>query len=643
MSQNKTRYRFIIISRFLSAGIQLLHSKLKWPQIKFLQAVSLGLTLIFLFVLTSASFADLNTDEAKEELEGMNVLDVFDKASVADVIIPEDTTPRFLVKELKFSGNDVMSTDELLKDLPQIYTVSEQKDETTVEQIYDFRVIEEIINNPGQSREVSLKTIQGFTKYILSVYQKKGYAGIYVYVPAKAVEGTAELAGQILPIEVLEGKAAEITIERYDFDRQEKEEGFLKDSVLKSWSPVKTGQVIKKKTLDDFVRLLNLNPDRYISAVISRGTEADALSLSYDVYEANPWHWYVQVDNAGTKDRQWSPRLGLINTNLFGFDDRFSVMYQAPWEKGMEEEYAVFGSYDFPLLTPRLRLNLYAGYSQFDITPEGGAGINFLGNGSFYGGILSYNLFQIDKWFVDITGSISHEKSKVTPSLGLASDVKMDLWGSGFRIHRSDNMSNTSLSFNRIESMSGSSKEDFELARLDTNPDFTIYYTSASHNQYLDPDKVNRLSGSFRLITSDERLVPAKMTTFGGLYTVRGYEEDEIVADGGILASAQYEFDLVKLSEAEENREDESQESTKEKPWLRKLAPLVFIDCGRAVMKNPVAGESEIRELCSIGTGLICELGDNFSAGVYYGWPLRGTEETDRGDGRLNLSLIMRW
>jgi hemolysin activation/secretion protein len=643
MSQSKTRYNLIMIDQFLSVGTVLFRSMLKWLQVNFSQASSLSLTLIVFFVLTTASFADTNTDEAKAELESMNVLDVLDEASAADVIIPEDTTPRFSVKELKFSGNEVISTDELLKDLPEIYTVSEQKDEATFKQIYDFRVLEEIINSPGQSREVSLKTIQGFTKYILSVYQKKGYAGIYVYVPAKAVEGTAELTNQILPIEVLEGKASEITIERYDFDRQEKEEGFLKDSVLKAWSPVKTGQVIKKKTLDDFVRLLNLNPDRYVSAVISRGTQPDALSLSYDVYEANPWHWYVQVDNAGTKDKQWSPRLGVINTNLFGFDDRFSVMYQAPWEKGIEEEYAVFGSYDFPLLTPRLRMNLYAGYSQFDITPEGGAAINFLGNGSFYGGILSYNLFQIDSWFFDVTGSISHERSKVTPSLGLASDVDMDLWGSGFRIHRSDNKSNTSFSLNRVESMGGSSKEDFELARLDTKPDFTIYYTSATHSQYLDPDKVNRLSGSFRLITSDERLVPAKMTTFGGLYTVRGFEEDEIVADGGILASAQYEFDLVKNIEAEENREAESAESKKEKPWLRKLAPLIFIDCGRAVIKDPVAGESGIRELCSIGTGLICELGDNFSAGIYYGWPLRGTDETDRGDGRLNMSLIMRW
>ncbi|MHC4459861.1 MAG: ShlB/FhaC/HecB family hemolysin secretion/activation protein [Planctomycetota bacterium] len=568
--------------------------------------------------------------EAKREVE------------VERLNLPEDTSPRFVVKELQISGNNLVSTAKLLEKLPLAYKVSIRRDDTTVEETYDFRVLHEVIVDPGREREVSLKTIQGLTKYVLSIYRDKGYAGIYVYVPAEAVDKeTVKLKDEILPIEVLEGKVAKISIERYDFDRQKVEEGFLKESVLESWLPIKEGEVIQKKELDDFVRLLNLNPDRYISAVISRSTEPDALNLGYDIYEANPWHWYLQVDNAGTKDRQWTPRIGVINTNLTGVDDRFSAMYQVPWEKGIEEEYSLFGSYDFPLFIPRLRLNLYAGYSQFDIPTA--VGISFLGNGSFYGGILSYNVFQMNDWFFDVTGSLSRERSKVTPSLGLASDVDMDLWGVGINVHRSDDMSNTSLTFNRVESMGGSSRDEFALARLNTDPDFIIYNFGAAHSQYLDPDKINRLSGSFRLITSDERLVPAKMTTFGGLYSVRGYEEDEIVTDGGILVSGQYEFDLVKYSESREGGETESEEAQVEKPWLRKLAPLAFIDYGRAKIQDPVVGEEEIRNLCSIGVGTIVELGDNFSAGIYYGWPLRGTDDTDKGEGRLNLSFVYRF
>jgi hemolysin activation/secretion protein len=315
-------------------------------------------------------------------------------------------------------------------------------------------------------------------------------------------------------------------------------------------------------------------------------------------------------------------------------------MYQAPWEKGIEDEYAVFGSYDFPVFTPRLRLNLYSGYSQFDIPA---AGINFLGNGSFYGGRLSYNVLQKLDWFFDLTGSFSQERSKVTPSLGIASDVDMELLGVGVNVHRSDDMSNTSLTFNRSENIGGSSKRRFENARVETDPDFAIYDFAAIHSQHLDTAKVNRISGSFRLITSDERLVPAKMTTFGGLYSVRGYEEDEIVADGGMLISGQYEFDLVRHGKAKQGQQNNAEQKETKKSLLRKLAPLVFVDYGRAKIKYPVPGERRVRELCSVGAGTIIEVGDDFTAQIYYGWPLRGTDETDRGEGRLNMSFIKRF
>ena len=379
---------------------------------------------------------------------------------------------------------------------------------------------------------------------------------------------------------------------------------------------------------------------------MSKGAEPETLSVGYNIYEANPWHYFLQVDNAGTKDRRYAPRVGLINTNLTGRDDRFTVFYQAPWEKGMEDRYSIFGSYDLPIMGPRLRLELFAGYSQFDV--EGGGGIDFLGHGSLYGGKLRYNAFQTDGWFFDLTTSLTREKSKVSSSIFssiLGSEVEMDLWGIGFDIHRRSDMSNTSITFDRIQSVGGSSQRRFwdsaagTGARTNADRDFTIYTTAASHSQYLDTDKIQRLTGSVRWIVPNKRLMPAKMTTFGGMYTVRGYKESGIVADGGILASAQYEFDLVKHEQSMET----PRPMTEEKPWLRKLAPLAFFDYGRAKMEDRVAGENRAEELYSVGVGGIIELGDNFSGAVYYGFPLKATSTTDTKDGRLNLSLMMRW
>jgi len=576
--------------------------------------------------------------------------------------LPEDTSPRLTVRELLISGNTLISTEKLLEGMPLVYNASDKpllKAES--QYLYDLRVIHDIISQPSLPRMISTRTIQGLTQYILSVYEENHYAGIYVYVPEASIKDGVELVNELLFIKVLESPITEAKIEFYDADQNKVEKGYLRRSTIQKWSPLKMGELANRKALDDFVNLLNLNPDRYVAAIVSRGTEPNTLSVGYNVYETNPWHYFIQLDNSGTNDRQWSPRIGLINTNLLGIDDGFTAVYQAPVDSSIDDTYSLFGSYDFPLMGPRLRLGLYGGYSEFDIVPEAGL-FNFLGSGSLYGGVLRYNVFQTNGWFFDVTGSLSHERSKITPSLFpefLSSDVKMDLWGIGIDIHRSDDMSRTSFTFNRVESMGGSDLAEFSLARTGAEPDFSIYNILANHNRYLDENKVQQLRGSFRYIKSNERLVPAKMTTFGGMYSVRGYDEYEIVADGGVLASAQYEFDLVKYNQSKQI--DESNPSTlrqgsvqaslgtgpeeaeSKRFQLKKLAPLAFIDFGRAKIEDPLGNEKGHETLLSMGIGTVLELGDNFSAGVYYGIPLKATDDTQRGKGRLNVNLMLRW
>jgi len=604
---------------------------------------SLCLIFFLLFFESVICVAAGEAAEAKQE----TTTDVLSQqgAEIERLNLPEDTSPRFTISELHISGNTLISNEELLNNLPQIYNASDKRTQQAEPgELYDLRPLHGIVLHPGQPQEVSRRTLQGLTQYILSVYQSHGYAGIYVYIAAQAVQGSVRLQDGILPVEIVEAEISEINITSYNTKRERVEKGKLRSSVIEDWSPVKVGQVVNKKELDYFVNLLNLNPDRHVSAVISRSSEPNTLALGYDVYEADPWHYYIQLDNSGTAERQWAPRVGLSNTNLTGIDDKLNGMYQAPWESGIEDNYLLFGSYEFPVFTPRLYFNIFGGRSKFDTTPEGGP-LNFLGRGSFYGGMLRFNVFQINGWFLDITNSLSHEKSEVTPSLfkTLESDIEMDLWTFGIGLHRSDDISNTSVGFNRVQSVDGSTRSRFAKARQDADPDFNIYSLSAANSQYIDPNKVQRFSSSFRWITTDERLAPSKMTTFGGLYSVRGYKEDEVVADKGTLMSFQYEFDLVQYSKPGDSSDNESSEVQSNGLELSKLAPLAFFDFARAKIEDPVAGEKKTQELCSIGMGLLFDVGDDFSAGIYYGWPLRSTLRTDEGSGRFGFSFIKRF
>ena len=203
-------------------------------------------------------------------------------------------------------------------------------------------------------------------------------------------------------------------------------------------------------------------------------------------------------------------------------------------------------------------------------------------------------------------------------------------------------MSSSSVVVNRVESIGGSSQRSFwnpatgTGARMNADRDFVIYTASANHSQYLDRDKVQQVRGIVRWIEPTDRLVPAKMTTFGGMYTVRGYDEYEVVADGGVLASVQYEFDLVRHGRAVEP------ETVRNKD-LRKLAPLAFVDFGHSSMEDAVPGERTHQTLASVGSGVIIEIGNNLSGALYYGYPLKATATTRRGKGRLSASLMVRW
>ncbi len=581
--------------------------------------------------------------EDKKTAEKLSKTDFYD-ARTGGITLPEDSSPKMAVKSLKITGNTLISTIDLITSIPDVFVnPGKPVNMLSAQDIYDLSSLKKLIAMPGVEHQVSAKSIQGLTMYLLTAYSNEGYSGIYVYVPKEA-QALGKFEGGVLPIKIVEGRVSEVNISYRDPDDNELEKGHIRESVFREWMPVKEGDVINKKELDDFFDLLNLNPDRYVSAKISRGEEQESLSLEYQLYEANPWHYFIQVDNAGRKDRQWAPKVGFINTDLTGTNDTFLAMTQFSVDRSTRNNNSFYVSYEFPIFTPKLRLKPYFGRSEF-ITDAGGS--DFLGNGKFWGAILTYTLYQQDSWFFDATASLSREESETTPELfpSLGSNVDMDMWSVGFDIHHRDDVSNTSFVFNRQESMGGSSQASFTRARTGAQRDFTIVTFRAMHNRYLDSAKVQRVNGTFQMISPGERLVPAKMTSFGGMYTVRGYQEDAIVADGGLLYSFQYEYDLIAKEEETANMGQPTfeTEETETESYFKKIAPLVFADFGRAKIKHAVAGEKGVEELCSVGVGVLLQAKKNLSAALYYGIPLRETDKTDIGEGRVNVSVTLRW
>ena len=554
--------------------------------------------------------------------------------------LPADDTPRYAIRRIQLEGNRVLTQEQLLKDIPVVFDSSGRYElPAEPSTLYDFRELRQLAAQPDTPRTLSTRTIQGFTQYLLHLYQKHNYAGIYVYVPADAFAPEGPIHQGILPVRILEAQVQTVSSRPFTPDLEPAPRSYLRMDLVEKWSPAKSGTVLNQKKLSDFLNVLNLNPDRYVSAVISQGTEPNALAVHYNVYEANPWHWFLQVDNSGTNDRQWAPRVGLIHTNAFGFDDRFTTIYQAKPEHGFEDEFSVYSSYEFPLLSPFLRASFFGAYSEYN--SQGLGVFDFLGRGYFYGMQLRLHTLQQNGWFLDFTGTLIQEESRSSPLLVQTSDVRMNLWGWGVELYKNEDLAETFVSFSQLQTYETSG--DFLTVRGSgaADEDFAVYTTAVRRSRYLDADKIHRLSGSFNWTTSDGRLVPSRMSAYGGMYTVRGYDEYEVIADGGILASLQYEYDLVQADRARYGADLSG--ARQPKPFMRKLAPVLFVDYGQARIEDALPFEDTDTELCSVGGGLITELGTHFSGVVYAGYPLIATENTREGKGRLHAGFLIRW
>ena len=69
------------------------------------------------------------------------------------------------------------------------------------------------------------------------------------------------------------------------------------------------------------------------------------------------------------------------------------------------------------------------------------------------------------------------------------------------------------------------------------------------------------------------------------------------------------------------------------------------MDYGWSKINDAISADNEKTHetLWSAGVGALAEYGNNLSAAVYYGIAMRDTEDTDAGDGRVNVSFMLRW
>ena len=122
-----------------------------------------------------------------------------------------------------------------------------------------------------------------------------------------------------------------------------------------------------------------------------------------------------------------------------------------------------------------------------------------------------------------------------------------------------------------------------------------------------------------------EALLSSEQFSVGGLGSVRGYRQDQVLTDNGLFISAEVRLPIFQIAEGE---------------GVFKLIP--FFDYGRG-WNSAGRANPDSNNLASLGIGLQWQQGDNFSARFDWGIPLIDVDSRDRTWQENGILFTVQW
>lgn len=518
---------------------------------------------------------------------------------------------------------------------------------------------------PKNGVRVTPAKLREILEAILNFYLRMGHSGVYVYIPQESITATAPLSFKedALRVKIVEGKVREVAV-KYGTQKKWKpwtpfvgaeeagEEGERPRYVeraearLQHWNPLQAGTFVQRKELEDYVNFLERRPGRSVAAVIKK-VEGEAapsaeigkeIAIEIRVLDADPFTVYSQFNNTGSEStEELRLRLGLVHGNLFGREDSLSADFQSAASDEFDDNFGAFVSYDAPLWQPRWRGRVYGAYSEFQSADVLGPGTPFIGEGYLAGGEISYNIWQQQRWFLDVFQGVEYQNSTVDTPFGFTSEVDLADVTAGARLERTKGNWQVNIeskvTYNVSDALDFSDREDFSQSRIGSDPGYLLFnFRGQQTFQILNGVALFQHFGAGY---SEDRLVPAREFSIGGLNTVRGYEEFELLGDRGYFVSTEPRITLNAFF-----------------PRLQKLSTRIdvipiFFDVGSVYVNDSVTGEDSSTTIYSIGGGGQLFFKDVFFARLYWGYALHDAgspqENTQEGDSRLHFDLTLRF
>ncbi len=478
------------------------------------------------------------------------------------------------VKEFRFVGNHVFSSQALSKVIAKYY-----------------------------NREVNADDLEQARQELTLFYVNHGY------VNSGAVLPNQDGKDGIITFQLVEGRLTAINVKGNFWFRP----WWLRNEIRRG-----AGRPLNFNHLKEGLQLLRQNPTiTRVNAELKPGSVPGESILDVDIKDAQPFRFALELNN----QRPPSDGAEILNAhatdlNLTGHNDVLDIIYGIAHSNGADSfdgfDFSgldnIAGSYAFPITPWATTLQLHAAKSDTSIIEEPFTTLNITSNLEEYGATVRQPLHQTlnNEFAVSITAEKRRSETFLLGQPFSLSPGAVNGVTSEFVLRFAAEFVNRSqVHVLALRSTVNVGIDAFDATNSGSEPD-SHFVSWLGQGQYIRRlwKTDNLLVLRLNVQISDAPLFSLEQLVLGGMDTVRGYRENQILRDNGVLGSLEVRVPVLYGKE--------------HRPILM-IAPFVDIGSG---WNNTVGGSGTTspETLPSTGIGLIFDPDRHVHAQLYWGY-----------------------
>jgi len=462
---------------------------------------------------------------------------------------------------------------------------------------------------------ITIDKLQEIKIFVINYFRDNGYALVGVHIPA----------GQ----DITDGDL-QVIINVAKLGKMQVEGGkYFSDEKIKKQIRIKPNENIQSNKIAEDLEWLNDNPFRRVSAIYMPSETLNQTDILFQVEDKFPLRVYAGYENNSYAVAGSSRFLAGFNAgNLFKLDQQLNFQFISALE--FRRWWGISGNYIIPLPWRNI-FKVIGSYSKAlsdEVAFRLIKGVGWTLAGRYE--IPLPIIFDLSHDFIiGIDFKRTNNFLNVADSLIYDRNIDVFQFLLKYQGTRDDRLGITSFELSLFYSpgdvTANNKNSNFQVERPDAKADYTYFE--------LDIERLTKLGWNFSFVTnflgqlSFSKLLLSEQLAIGGNFTVRGFMENDVSGDSGILfkneiRSPQIHFQRKRLD--------------------RELQFLAFIDFGYVTDVDPNIVDKSNAALLSIGPGLRYHLANYITIRFDYGFQLlrvkdRVFQETEGSRGHLSV------